>query len=150
MRIRRALAADLPAMQSVSARAYDEYERRLGYTPPAATEDCGDWIRRGAAWVGESDSEVMAVLLVAPEGNTLRVHSAVVDPVWQGEGHGTALLDHAAALAKDAGLAEVHLYTNAKMDRNIAMYAHCGFALAGHRPHPVHGGHLLADMVRVV
>lgn len=150
MRIRRAVAADLPAMQSVSARAYDEYERRLGYTPPAACEDCHDWIRQGGAWVGEHDSEVMAVLLVAQEGKALRVHSAVVDPAWQGEGHGTALLDHAAMLARDAGLSEVHLYTNVKMDRNIALYAHCGFTLAGHRPHPVQGGHLLADMVRPV
>ena len=150
MRIRRAVTADLPAMQSVSARAYDEYERRLGYTPAQACVDCGPWIARHAAWVGEHDSEVMAVLLAEPEGHHLRVFSAVVDPVWQGEGNGTALLDFAAGLAKDAGLAEVRLTTNVKMDRNLAMYAHCGFEVAGHGPHPVHAAHVMAELKRAV
>ena len=150
MRIRQALPADVPAMQRVSVRAYDEYERRLGYTPHAASEDVAKWVRNGRAWVGEHASEVMAVLLVEPKDGHLHVFSAAVDPAWQGQGHGTELLDHAAMLAKDAGLAEVRLTTNTKMDRNIALYTHCGFQVVGQTPHPAQASQALAELARRV
>ena len=101
MRIRRAMAEDAPSMAVVTTRAYDLYEVLLGYLPPPATEDPLSWIEAGEAWVGERDSEVMAVLLAQVKEAHLLVRSAVVDPDWQGEGHGRALLDHAEALARE-------------------------------------------------
>jgi ribosomal protein S18 acetylase RimI-like enzyme len=150
MRIRRALLEDSRAMAEVSARAYDLYEVLLGYLPPPAQEDPVHWIEAGQAWVGESDSMVMAVLVAEYGDHHLIVRSAVVDPDWQGEGHGRALLDHAEALAREAGLAELHLTTNTLMERNISLYRHCGYRVAGQRPHPSQARHTLADMIKPV
>lgn len=150
MRIRRAMVEDLRAMAAVNTRAYDLYEILLGYLPPPATEQPETWIEAGHAWVGERDSEVMALLVAEPNDGFLLVRSAVVDPDWQGEGHGRALLEHAAALAREAGLPELRLSTNVLMERNISLYRHCGFRIAGSRPHPAHEAHTLADMVRAL
>lgn len=154
MRIRRALAEDAAAMGAVTIRAYDVYEVLLGYLPPPAREDPLGWIEAEEAWVGERDSEVMAVLIaqVVQSGGEahMLVLSAVVDPDWQGEGHGRALLDHAEALARERGLSELRLSTNVLMDRNISLYRHCGFRVTGQRPHPAHADHLLADMVKAL
>ena len=148
MRIRRATEADARSMAVVTTRAYDVYEVLLGYLPPPATEDPLVWIAAGHAWVGERDSEVMAVLLALLHDDHLLVRSAVVDPDWQGEGHGRALLDHAESLAREHRLPELRLTTNVLMERNISLYRHCGFRVTGQRAHPVHGDHRLADMVK--
>ena len=148
MRIRRAMTEDAPSMGMVTARAYDVYEVLLGYLPPPATEDPLGWIAAGQAWVGERDSEVMAVLIALVHEDHLLVRSAVVDPDWQGEGHGRALLDHAEALARERGLPEMRLSTNVLMERNISLYRHCGFRISGQRAHPAQDAHLLADMVK--
>ena len=150
MRIRRANAEDAPLMAVVTTRAYDVYEVLLGYLPPPATEDPLSWIAAEEAWVGERDSEVMAVLLAQLHDTHLLVRSAVVDPDWQGEGHGRALLDHAEALARERGLPEVRLTTNMLMERNISLYRHCGFRVTGQRAHPAHAEHQLADMVKAL
>ncbi len=150
MRIRRALPEDSRSMGEVTARAYDVYEVLLGYLPPPATEDPCAWIASSQAWVGERDSEVMAVLVAEARDSHMLVRSAVVDPDWQGEGHGRALLDHAEALAREAGLTELRLSTNVLMERNISLYRHCGYRVTGQRPHPNHAAHTLTDMAKPV
>jgi GNAT superfamily N-acetyltransferase len=150
MRIRRASAEDVPAIRRVTARAYDIYEILLGYLPAPASADPLAWLARGTMWVGERDSEVMAVLLTEPREDHWLVWSAVVDPEWQGEGHGRALLEHAEALARDAGVGELRLTTNAMMDRNISLYRHCGYRITGKHPHPLHPEHELAEMTKTL
>jgi ribosomal protein S18 acetylase RimI-like enzyme len=150
MRIRKALAADVPAMRLVSARAYNLDEVRLGYTPPAVDIDIGAWVARGAAWVGEHASQVMAVLLAEPQDGHLFVACAAVDPDWQAQGNGRELVEHAEALAREAGLAEVRLSTNVLLEQTIAHYEKCGYEVRGRRQHPLQDEHLLADLAKPV
>jgi GNAT superfamily N-acetyltransferase len=150
MHIRRATADDLRAMREVMARAYDVDEVRLGYPPPPAEDDPAPWILRQAAWVGECDSRVMAVLLAEPRNGTFVVWSAVVDLEWQREGNGRALMEHAEALARDAGLCEVQLSANVLLEETISHYERCGYEVRGRRPHPRQGDHLLADMAKTL
>ncbi len=150
MRIRRAMPEDAPAVELVTTRAYDVYEVLLGYLPPPASENPLGWISAGEAWVGERDSQVMAVLIAQTQPTHMLVLSATVDPDWQGEGHGRALLEHAEALAREAGLAELRLSANVLMERNISLYRHCGFRVTGQRPHPGQAAHSLADMSKAL
>ena len=148
MRIRRATTEDLDTMRVVMARAYDVDEVRLGYCPPPADDDPARWIGRQSAWVGEHAGRVMAVLLAEPRDGRFVVWSAVVDPDWQREGNGRALMEHAEALARDAGLAEVQLSANVLLEETISHYERCGYEVRGRRQHPVQGDHLLADMAK--
>jgi ribosomal protein S18 acetylase RimI-like enzyme len=148
MRIRKATEEDLHAMRVVMARAYDVDEVRLGYSPPPADDDPGNWVKRGNAWVGEHASRVMAVLLAEARDGRFVVWSAVVDPEWQREGNGRALMEHAEALARDAGLAEVQLSANVLLEETISHYERCGYEVRGRRQHPLQGDHLLADMAK--
>jgi ribosomal protein S18 acetylase RimI-like enzyme len=150
MRIRRAMQQDVPEMRDVIARAYHLDEIRLGYSPPPADDEPGPWVARQAAWVGEHDSRVMAVLLAEPKDGHLHVWSAVVDPEWQCAGNGRALMEHAEAVARDAGLATVRLSANVLLEQTISHYERCGFEVRGHRPHPVQGKHQMADLEKAV
>lgn len=137
-------------MGHVMARAYDLDAVRLGYCPLQAQERPQDWVARGAAWVGECDSQVMAVLLASPANGALQVRCAAVDPAWQGEGFGTALIEHAEGLARDAGLGEVRLSANVMLAQTIAHYEHCGYAVRAQVPHPEQGGHEMAELAKAV
>ncbi|TIT50241.1 MAG: GNAT family N-acetyltransferase, partial [Mesorhizobium sp.] len=48
------------------------------------------------------------------------------------------------------GLPEVRLYTNAKMERNIALYKEYGFHETGRRPNPYRPGWTIVDMAKTV
>lgn len=150
MRIRRAVEGDVTAMRAVMARAYDLDSVRLGYCPIQAREKPEAWVAQHSAWVGETDSQVMAVLLARPEAGVFHVRCAAVDPAWQGEGFGRVLIDEAEALAREAGLAEVRLSANVILAETIAHYEHCGYEVRARVPHPEKGGHAMAELAKAV
>jgi ribosomal protein S18 acetylase RimI-like enzyme len=80
----------------------------------------------------------------------LLVYSVAVRPTEQGKGHGGALLDFADQRAAALGLAVIRLYTNLRMEKNIALYRRHGYAEIGTHPHPSRVGEVLVDMVRAV
>lgn len=75
------------------------------------------------------------------------VYSIAVRPTEQGQGHGRTLLDFADQRAAALGAAEIRLYTNARMAKNIALYRRHGYVAAGTRAHPSRAGEILVDMV---
>src|SRR5712691_7459116 len=68
----------------------------------------------------------------------------------RGKGHGGALLDFADQRAAALGLAVIRLYTNVRVEKNIALYQRHGYAEIGTRPLPSRVGEVLVDMVRAV
>jgi ribosomal protein S18 acetylase RimI-like enzyme len=73
-----------------------------------------------------------------------------VAPEFQGQGHGITLLKLAETMAADAGVGEVRLYTNARMERNIALYTAFGFRETGRRPNPYRPGWVIVDMAKTM
>ena len=150
MRIRRAAATDVPAMRFVIRRAFDPDQVRLGYQPPPVDLDPAAWVARERAWVGEHASSVVAVLLAEESDGHFAVRMAAVDPAWQGRGHGRELLEHAEALARDAGQAEVRLSANPLLQQTISIYEHCGYSVRGQRQHPKRSDHQMAELAKAL
>ena len=80
----------------------------------------------------------------------LLVYSIAVAPTEQRLGHGRALLEFADQRAAAIGAEEIRLYTNLRMEKNIALYRRHGYVEAGIRPHPSRPGEMLVDMTRSV
>jgi ribosomal protein S18 acetylase RimI-like enzyme len=150
-KIRRADQSDLAVVQGISADAYiAAYVPALGYIPLPAEEDYGPRIERGEVWLlacGDSD---VGVAVLEERRDHLLVYSIAVRPTEQGRGHGRALLDFADQRAIALGLAVIRLYTNVRMEKNIALYRRHGYVETGTRPHPSRVDEMLVDMVRTV
>ncbi|RUW92401.1 GNAT family N-acetyltransferase [Mesorhizobium sp. M7A.F.Ca.US.010.02.1.1] len=150
MKIRRALAGDLQTVVSLAEAAYAPYTALLGAPPIPVTEDYTPRIARGEVWVLESGSEIAGVLTLERHDDHAMIFSVAVSPDFQGKGFGITLLKHADEQARLWGLPEVRLYTNARMERNIALYLAYGFHETGRRPNPYRPGWVLVDMAKVV
>ena len=70
---------------------------------------------------------VAGYLIGCPDADSYFIENVAVDPAYQGEGLGRALMAHAIAEARRLKLSALWLFTNALMTENIALYAHIGF-----------------------
>jgi ribosomal protein S18 acetylase RimI-like enzyme len=145
---RRAVAADGELVQRLSADAYEPYTALLGAQAVPAVEPYAPRIARGEVWLLEQDGEVVALAVLEPHPDHLMIFSLAVDPARHHRGLGRRLLDFAEQRARAEGVGELRLYTNAKMERNIALYARAGYHETGRRAHPRRAGWVLVDMAK--
>lgn len=148
--IRLASSADIYTVQHISAEAYRRYEGEIGIVPLPAREDHRPRIERGEVWLLEAGGECVGLAVFESKPDHLLLYSIAVRPNRQGEGHGLRLLAFGDERAMEQGLAEVRLFTNALMHRNIAIYSRWGFVEVGRRPHPSREGHFVIDMAKRV
>lgn len=147
-RIRAAGASDLPAVVRLTEAAYGQYLAILGAPPLPVTENYAPRIARGEVRLLEVGEDLAGLIVLEQEADHLMIFSVAVAPKHQGQGFGTALLDYAEREARSVGLPEVRLYTNAKMERNIAIYTAHGYRETGRRPNPRRPGFTIVDMVK--
>ncbi|QPC92788.1 GNAT family N-acetyltransferase [Mesorhizobium sp. INR15] len=150
MRIRKALATDLPIVVSLTTAAYAPYTALFGAPPMPVTEDYAPRITEGEVWLLESGDELAGLITLERHPDHAMIFSVAVAPGFQGKGFGTALLNHADEQARLWGLPEVRLYTNAKMERNIALYLAYGYRETGRRANPYRPGWILVDMAKPI
>ena len=148
MTIRRALAGDLQTIVSLTEAAYAPYTAMFGTPPIPVTEDYAPRIALGEVWLLESGSELAGLLTLERHDDHAMIFSVAVSPDFQGKGFGISLLKHADEQTRLWGLPEVRLYTNARMERNIALYLAYGFHETGRRPNPYRPGWVLVDMAK--
>lgn len=133
MKIRRAADADRPAVERLVAEAFTPYIERIGRPPGPMTADYGRALADSRVWVIDGDDGLDAVLVLEEHADHLLIEVIAVDPAAQGRGVGTVLLDRAEADARELGLPEVRLYTNAAMTENLLYYPRRGFEETGRR-----------------
>lgn len=150
MTIQRAVAGDLQTVVSLTAAAYAPYTALLGAPPIPVTEDYAPRIERGEVWLLESGGELAGVLTLERHEDHAMIFSVAVSPAFQGKGFGIKLLNHADQQTRLWGLPEMRLYTNAKMERNIALYLAYGYRETGRRPNPYRPGWVLVDMAKAM
>jgi ribosomal protein S18 acetylase RimI-like enzyme len=144
---RRADIADLATVERITAAAYAPYDAVLGYPPVPVTEDYRPRLARGEVWLQDSATPAaLAVLEIHPDH--LMIFSLAILPEHQGRGLGQRLLQFAEERAAAEGKAEIRLYTNAKMERNIGIYLRAGYRETGRRPNPRRPAFTIVDMVK--
>jgi GNAT superfamily N-acetyltransferase len=134
VKLRRALAADAPAVRVCVLHAYARYEGRLPRQPKPVLADYDVVIRDTDTWLLEDiDGACVGVLVLVAQADHLLLENVAVEPSWQGRGLGKRLLALAEQEARRLGLDEVRLYTNALMTENRALYARNGYQDYAHR-----------------
>lgn len=128
--IRQADASDVAAAQDVLRAAFSPFIAVIGQKPAPMRADLAAAQQAGQLWV---TADRMALMVCLPKGAAMELDILAVAPEAQGRGLGAAMVAHAEALARGAGLLEVTLYTNAAMIGAQRLYARLGFQLVERR-----------------
>lgn len=147
-RIRLAGPDDRVAVEALTEEAYRPYTDVFDAPPVPVTEDYRPHIAAGGVWLLESGKRLAGVIVLENEPDHLMIFSVAVSPQFQGRGFGARLLRWAEDRARVAGLPEIRLYTNARMEKNIALYGAFGFVETGRRANPMRAGWTAVDMVK--
>ncbi|WP_292653444.1 GNAT family N-acetyltransferase [Mesorhizobium sp.] len=150
MIMRAARADDLATVISLTEAAYAPYTAMLGAPPIPVTEDYAPHIERGEVWLSEQDGQTAGLIVLERHADHTMIFSVAVAPAFQGKGFGIGLLDWAEQQTRLWSLAEIRLYTNSRMERNVSLYKAYGFRETGRRPNPYRSGWTVVDMAKAV
>ncbi|MEV5613398.1 GNAT family N-acetyltransferase [Streptomyces sp. NPDC052225] len=133
--VRRASAADVPAVKAVTDAAYGHYIDRIGVVPQPMEADHAANVAAGLVYVtgGEGDATVSGLVVVEAYEDHLFLDSIAVHPDAHGRGVGRRLLGFVDEHARALGLPEVRLYTNALMWENQKIYPRYGYEVVERR-----------------
>ncbi len=131
--MRTARNADVPAIEALVAAAFAPFVARTGIRPAPLATDWPTVISALGASVATLDDRIVGVLVVWPHPDHVLVDLLAVGPAEQGRGVGSALLDRAEALAREAGKGALRLHTNAAMREALAYYPRRDFVETGRR-----------------
>ena len=148
--LRRAGSSDLDIVNEITADAFRPYETSIAFVPVPMVEDHGPRIARGEVWLLEVAEDAVGLIVLEEKSDHLFIFSVAVRPDSQGMGYGLALLRFAEERADAIGAGEIRLFTNRRMERNIAIYERLGYSTTGIRPHPTHPGHFIVEMAKVL
>jgi DNA-binding MarR family transcriptional regulator/GNAT superfamily N-acetyltransferase len=101
---------------------------------------------RDNAWIAEVDgAPVGSVLCVHKDERVAQLRLLLVEPIARGLGIGTRLVDTCLDFARDAGYAEMVLWTNSVLADARRIYQRAGFELVDESPNPAFGQQLTAQ-----
>ena len=123
--LRRATAADLPAIKTLIDAAYAKYLTLMDKPPGPMLRDYGPSVEAGTTWV--TGSPITAVLTLYPADDYLLIENIAVHPDAQGRGLGGALMSFAEQEARRRAIPRMTLFTHEVMTENQAIYARLGY-----------------------
>jgi len=125
--LRRASLADAETIAALTDAAYAKYVPRLGRKPQPMTADYRQMVQEHSVWLLCLGDQSIGVLVLIHEPDQALVYSVAVSPEHQGQGRGRYLLAFAEEQAQLEGYRSIRLYTNALMEKNIALYRRLGY-----------------------
>jgi ribosomal protein S18 acetylase RimI-like enzyme len=146
VKLRRAAAKDLQAVEDLTRRAYEHYIPIIGAKPMPMTEDYAPRIAAGEVWLLEDATGAAGLIVLEECDGELLIYSVAVEPQHQHSGLGRKLLAFAEATARERGFPTLALFTNAKMERNIGIYRRLGFIETRRRAHATRADTVVVDM----
>ncbi|MEU1531062.1 GNAT family N-acetyltransferase [Streptomyces fagopyri] len=132
--IRRAVASDVGAVKAVTDGAYRPYIERIGVVPQPMEADHAANVAAGRVFVADGPrGSVTGLVVVEAYEDHLYLDSIAVHPDARGTGVGRRLLAFVEAHARELGLPEVRLFTNAMMWENRKIYPKYGYEVVERR-----------------
>ena len=127
--LRRADAADVPALQRIASAAYSPYLPRMGGRRPGPLDaDYAEAVEVSETWVACVDGDPVGFLVLSTDApDVLVLENVAVLPAHHGRGVGRALLELAEARASARGCTRIRLFTHVTMVENQALYERIGY-----------------------
>ena len=129
--LRRADAADVPALQRIASAAYSPYLSRMGGQRPGPLDaDYAAAVATSETWVACVDGPPVGFLVLADDptdDDALVLDNVAVLPAHHGTGIGRALLGLAEDRAIARGCRRIRLFTHVTMVENQALYEGIGY-----------------------
>ncbi|WP_031025104.1 GNAT family N-acetyltransferase [Streptomyces sp. NRRL WC-3725] len=129
--VRPAATDDVPAVRAVTDAAYHPYVARIGVVPQPMEADHMADVAAGKVFV--TGEPVVGLVVVEAFADHLFLDSIAVHPDAHGTGVGRRLLRFVDARARELGLDEIRLYTNAMMWENQKIYPKYGYEIVERR-----------------
>ncbi|GAA3397297.1 GNAT family N-acetyltransferase [Streptomyces roseoviridis] len=129
--IRLAATPDVPRVKAVTDAAYHHYIERIGLVPAPMEADHAADVAAGRVFV--TGEPVAGLVVVRTEADHLYLDNIAVHPDAQGTGLGRCLLAFVESRARELGLPEVRLLTNAMMWENQKIYERYGYEVTERR-----------------
>ena len=127
--LRRATPDDADRLTALARAAYARHVAAIGREPMPMTADWGGLLSEQEIWIVDGPAgAAMASLALAVERDHVTVWSVAVAPAHQQRGIGRRLMAFAEARARELRRPELRLFTNARMEENIALYRRLGYA----------------------
>ena len=127
MKIRRAGPSDVVAIRQLTRAVYAKWIPVIGREPMPMIADYDRAVVDHWIDVAEVEGLLAGLIETIPHSDHLFVENLAVAEAMQGQGLATQLLQHAEALARNAGLPEVQLATNQAFTDNLSFYARRGY-----------------------
>jgi ribosomal protein S18 acetylase RimI-like enzyme len=127
--LRRAVAADAPAIRALTRLAYAKWVPVAGREPLPMRADYDAAVRNHRIDLLYKDGELAALIETVAETDHLLIENVAVSPAFQGRGLGRTLMAHAERLAATSGYTAVRLYTNKLFTDNVTLYQRLGYRI---------------------
>ncbi|MEM6461050.1 MAG: GNAT family N-acetyltransferase [Pseudomonadota bacterium] len=128
LKIRRASLSDCAFLVACAERAYAPYVERIGRKPAPMIADFDALIRAGDVYIAfEPDKSPSGFVVFRKINDHVFLENVAVDPDRKGKGIGRKLIGFVEETARCSGIGSIRLYTNVKMQGNLALYPALGY-----------------------
>ncbi len=148
--MRLATPDDQEAVVALTTAAYAPYTALRGSPPIPVTENYAPRIAAGEVWLLEDPNGLAGLIVLERHPDHAMIFSVAVAPDRQGNRFGSRLLRFAEDKAREWRVTDLRLYTNALMEKNIAIYTAKGYRETSRRSHPNRPGFTVVDMAKQV
>jgi N-acetylglutamate synthase-like GNAT family acetyltransferase len=88
-------------------------------------------IKNYPTWVVEAKGNVLGGLIMSFENDQASIANIAVDPKYQRNGIGGALMKFAESKAREDNFSDLHLTTHVLLHENVSLYQHLGWEETG-------------------
>ena len=125
--LRRGAPADADAIRALVVAAYTKWIPVIGRLPIPMRADYAQALRDHRFDLLVAGPDLAGLIETRTEADHLLVVNVAVHPAFQGRGFGSRLMGRADAVAGEAGLTRLRLYTNKKYTANLRLYGALGY-----------------------